>query len=1055
MSFKKWIRTCLILTLPLGLHAQSKSVTGIVYSGNDSIPLIGASIYVKGTTIGTTADMDGRFSINVNSGNDTLVFSFIGMQDQQVRVGNQNRFKILLREDAYQVDEVVVTALGISRQSKSLGYSVEKIDAEELVKGNDRSFLNSLQGKVAGVNISSSSGAPGSSSRIMIRGTSSLGRSNEPLFIIDGVPVSNSFSGSTSINGGLDFGNRANDINPDDIESMTVLKGSAGTALYGSRAANGVVIITTKKGAFNKKPVISVASSMSMEEPLRLVKYQNEFGQGVNGQFVRYENMSWGPSFDDKVRIWGNQVDSAYRVKPYAALPNNVKEFFDVGRTFNNSISVSGGGDGITYYLSYSNVMSDGIFPANADTYDRNTLALRSEQKISDKLKTSFSINMIRKENNYVATGQGEQSVYNQIMQTPRDISLLELADLDNDFNNVDNYYSLYTLNPYFILENFTNNYNEKRVFYNFNIAYNIIKGLDFQARFGDDLAFGNSLVHQPVIRPEGNNEFAALFSPGKISEGSSNSSIKNMDLMLTFKRDFGDKFNVQFIVGNNVYESRTKILSAQVSSLTVENHYHISNSNEPADVSEYSAIKRLVGLYSNLDLSYNSWLFVSFAGRNDWSSTLDKSYFYPGVNMGFVFSDAIPELKNIISFGKIRAGVAQTGNDAPIYSALNSYAPGLVSDGYGFFTFPIAGVNGYELSNLLGNSDLKPELTTEYEIGADLRFLDNRIGIDLSLYQNNIFDLIWAAPISSASGFTQKTINLGKIENKGIEVLLKLTPIKLSRFQWDMSYNFSRNIDKLAYLNKYTEKVVLTGIGVSGGQQINYIARPGKPIGIFEAREVLKDSQGRIVVDNQGIPRAAEELVEYGDGNYDYTLGINNEIRLGPLTASVTFDIRQGGIMFSRTKDISAWAGTSPETLYNNRQPFIVPNSVYEVRLDEEGNPVYAENNKPINQEHLLEFWANGGYQMDGFALIDKSFIKLREVAVSYEIPKKYIQRLPIGSITLNVAGKNLYLWTPEGQYYIDPEVSTFGTDLTSNFGEYSATPSVRSVSFGLKVIL
>ena len=1052
----KTVSVVVFLFICVSLSGQNIIVSGKVTGSNDSLPLIGANIIVKGTSTGTTADFEGNYSINVNSQLDTLVFSFVGMNPYEVAVGSNKIINVTLSDQAYQVDEVVVTALGITRQSKSLGYSVEKIDADEITKGNDRSFLNSLQGKVAGVNISSSSGAPGSSSRILIRGISSLGRSNQPLFIVDGVPVNNSFSGSESINGGTDFGNKANDINPEDIESISVLKGSAGTSLYGSRASNGVIIITTKKGKFNESASFTYSSNVTFEEPLRLVKYQNEYGQGINGDFVSYENMSWGPAFDGVVRFWGNEVDSSYRVKPYVALPNNVKEFFDIGQTYSNSVSISGGGQLAAYYISYSNVVSDGIFPTDADSYKRNTLSLRTEFKPTNKFSGSISLNYVNKKSKYVLTGQSESSVYNQVMQTPRDISLIELSNISDSYNTLDNYYSLYTVNPYFILNNNSSNYNEDRIYGNINLEYKFLENLKFQVRIGNDFSYERAKSWKTVIEPDGNNKYSAIYDPGEISKSTNYVSILNGDALLTYEKKLGSNFKLQIIAGSNVYESNTNNLYSNVSGLTIDSIYILSNTNESPYVYEYLTKKRLIGMYSNADLSYKDYLFLSLTARNDWSSTLSpgkNSFFYPGVSLGFVFTELIPTVQKILTYGKIRVGFAQTGNDAPLYRLSNTYVRGGVSDGYGAFMFPVSGINGYELDNLLGNPGLRPELRNEYEIGTDLRFLRNRIGVDFTYYNNNITNLIWDADISSTSGFTSKTTNLGKIENKGIELLLTIVPVKTRTLNWELSFNFAKNDNKLVYLNDYTEKVVITGIGVSGGQQINYVAKPGRPIGIFEARTILRDEEGRIVVDNQGVPRSTDDLVEYGDGNYDYTLGVGNVVTIGGISLSASFDIRQGGIMYSRTKDICAWAGTIPVTLYNDRQPFIVPNSVYEAGRDNQGNIIYKENTKPIDQEHLIEFWSNGGYESDGFALIDKSFIKLREVSVSYELSQKLLQKLPFKGLSINIVGKNLYLWTPDDQTYIDPEVSTFGTDLRSNFGEYSATPSTRSISCGLRV--
>jgi TonB-linked SusC/RagA family outer membrane protein len=1043
------------------LLSQTRIITGKVVSAADSLGLPGVTVVVKGTQIGAITNIDGFYSLEVPVESDSLVFSFVGMQSQTLPVFNKNMINVALSPQLYEVNEVVVTALGIRRASKALGYSATSVSSEDLTEGRDRSMLNSLQGKVAGVNVSSASGAPGASSRILLRGISSLGGSNQPLFVIDGVPVNNGYTGSTSINGGTDFGNKMNDLNPDDIENISILKGASGSALYGSRAANGVIIITTKKGENireKKKAEITVSSSVSFEEHLRTIKYQNEFGQGIYGDAVNYENMSWGPKFDSKLHYWGYEVDNTLRVKPYIGLTNNVREFFDTGENYNNSISISGGNEQTTYYLSYSNVMHDGIFPTNSDSYNRHTISARGTHITSSRLSSSYSINYIKKNNKSVPTGQGENSVYNQVMQTPRDISLLELEDIDSKWNNLDNYYSLYTVNPYFILKKNGNTNNEDRIYGSIDLDYKFADPLSLKIRLGGDVSNEQLKQWRAVIEPGGNNEFAAVFEPGRVSESSAYVMQLNSDLLLNYSKEFGD-FSIDAIIGHNLNQRTAKGISASVNDLTIPGFFQLKNSSETPFAGESFVRRRLIGVFSSLDLSYKSIVFVTMTARNDWSSTLpvkNNSFFYPGINASLIFTELVPGVKKFFPYGKIRAALTRVGNDAPAYSVHSVFVTGGHSDGYGFLRYPLPnGVNSFEVSNLIGNEDLKPELTTEFEIGTDLRFFNNRLGIDFSYYDKNTTNLIWPAPLPTSSGYSSKTINLGKMTNKGVEALLNITPVQLTSFQWDISLNFTKNKNMLVELTEELERIEITGLAVEGGQQINFIAKPGRTVGIFEGREVMHDPQGRIVVDNTGLPKAAEDLVEYGDREYDYVAGISTRLTWKGISISGTLDIRQGGIMYSRTKDISVWAGTVPITLYNMREPFIIPNSVYEIGRDINNEPIYAENTIPIDAVHLVDYWGNGGTQLDGISFIDKSYIKLREVILSYSVPEKLLSQLPIGTIQLSVIGRNLLLWTPEDQHYIDPELTTFGNDLEADFGEYGAQPTVRSVTFSLRFSL
>ncbi len=1063
MNIKHGKYIILIILALLGsipTYGQQKTISGIVSSADDNSPIPGVTVVIPGTTQGTITNLDGEYTIEVFPDTDTLEYRFVGMETQRIAIGSRNKIEVLLKSESYVVDEVVVTALGISRESKSLGYSVTAVTSEELAEGNNRSVLNALQGKVAGVNITSSSGAPGASTRILVRGVSSLTGSNQPLFVINGVPVNNSQSGSSSINGGTDFGNKANDLNPEDIESVSILKGASGTALYGSRAANGVIIITTKSGTRNKKSQVSFNSSVTFEKPLRLVQYQNDYGQGVFGNHVLYENMSWGPKFDNRFRPWGHEVDSSYRVKSYRSLPDNVKEFFETGISYSNSISIDGGTENTTYYLSYSNIEWDGIFPTNADSYTKHTITLNTSHKISKFLTSKATFAYIKKLNSFVPTGQGEQSVYNQIMQTPRDISLRELSDLDEKWNSVDNHYSLYTINPYYILENNGNKNNEDRITGSFDFDFTLHDDLNMKWRLGGDVSNEHRKGWRTRVEPEGNNEYSAVFDPGLVGESSLYQMQINSDIILNYSKEL-ENWNFNFLLGQSLNQRTSRGLSASVQYLDLSGFYNIANSTERPNASEASAIRRNVGVYGSADMIFKDFWFLSFTARNEWSSTLPKgnnSYFFPGVNTGLIFSELFPGMKNVLAFGKIRLSWARVGNDAPPYQVYSIFQRGFHSDGFGYLTYPLDGeegsVNSYDLGDLMSNENLKPEITDEYEIGVDLRFFKNRFSIDFAYYSKNTTNLIWPSPLPYSSGYRYQMQNLGKITNQGIEALVRIVPVRRKNFEWEFSVNFTKNNNKLNYLNEQLESAELNALRVDGGQQISWLAIPGMPIGVFEARAPEYTSDGKMVVNNQGLPVADDDLYRYGDSQYKYYGGITNRFVYKNITLSFGFDFRKGGLMYSRTKDITLWAGTVPATLYNDREPFIIPNSVVETGTDANGDPIYIENTKPIDLVHLSEYWGNGGSLIDGASLIDKSFIKLREVILSYSFPEKLFENNFIGSLNVSVIGRNLLLWTPKNQTFIDPELTTFGNDLQADFGEYGAQPSTRSLTFNLRVI-
>ena len=1035
--------------------AQEITVNGIVLD-NTNQPLPGVTVLEVGTLNGVITNLNGAYSIQISNSESQLEYSFVGMITQIISTEGRSEINLTLETEVYQVDEVVVTALGISKETKSLGYAVTSVDNETLTAAGDKSMLNALQGKVAGVNISSASGAPGASTRIMVRGVSSLSGSNQPLFVVDGVPINNTQTGSSSINGGTDFGNKINDINMNDVESVSFLKGASGSALYGSRAANGVIIITTKKGEKNQKAKVTYAGSVSFEEPLRLVKYQDNYGQGIFGNSVLYENMSWGPAFDNKYHPWGNTVDGSVRVKSYRSLPGNVEEFFETGKSMSHSLSISGGNEITTYFLSYSNINWDGIFPTNSDNYNKHTFALRGSQMLGKQMRVTTSINYIRKQNSSVPTGQGESSVYNQIMQTPRDISLLEQENLSNPFNTIDNHYSLYTVNPYHILNNNSNENTEDRVYGSFDFDLTLPLSLSAKWRLGADISNENLDSYRASVIPEGNNELASVFDPGSRGRSTAHRQQINSDIIITWLKQL-EHLDISLMMGQAINQRSATGFGTAVNSQQLPEFNHLSNSTVSPVSSEGSSIIRMVSVYGAADLSYKSMLFLSLSGRNEWSSTLPKqnnSFFFPGVNASFVFTELMPSTKNYFPFGKLRASWAMVGNDAPPYFIDPSYQKAGHSDGFGYFSYPTAtGVNSYQVGSFIGNPNLKPEMSTEYEIGLDLRFFNNRLGIDAAYYNKITEDLIWASPLATTSGYRYQMQNLGSMENYGFEGLLTIIPVKMPKFIWEMSVNFTKNFNKLTSLNTKLEKAELNALRVDGGQQIQWMAIPGQPVGVFEARGPKYTSDGKMIVNNQGLPIADSELQVYGNSQYDYFGGFTNTFTISSFSLHANLDIRMGGIMYSRTKDITLWAGTVQETLYNNREPFIIPNAVYEVDRDENGDPVYAENSIPVDRVKLAEYWGSGGLELDGASFIDKSFVKLREVTIGYNLPTSVLNRTPFTRLYLGISGRNLWLWTPKSQSYIDPELTTFGNDLAADFGEYGAQPSVRSVSFNLKV--
>lgn len=1046
----------LVLTGWIGVEAQTVQVRGKVTSAEDGSPLPGATVLLKGSTVGTTANMDGNYELEVSGGSGILVFSYVGMKTTEQEIAGRTTIDVALESAATGLEEVVVTALGIRKAEKNLGYAATSVSSDDITASGSRNAMNALQGKVAGINITSSSGQPGSSSRVLLRGFSSLGGNNQPLYVVDGVPINNRLIGEVDINGGMDFGNRANDINPEDIESITVLKGASGAALYGSRASNGVIIISTKRGVNQggKGAKIDVASSTTFENPLRLPEMQNDFGQGwYDGTLEANleENGSWGPRFDGKTRIWGHVVDNQQQIKPYKALKTNVKDFFETGVTLNNSISITNGNQNASYYLSYGNINADGILPGSNDSYKRNNFSIRGSSKFGKKLDVSGSFNYIRKESSVAITGQ-EQSVMDGLFQTPRDISIVDQKDYKNKFNDVDNYYTIYAQNPYYVLNEHGTRFNENRMFGNITLDYSWTNWLKTTFRLGSDVSNSTLKSWRAITLSERANY---NWERGRVRESSYYNSEINTDFMININKTFFDKLELTAVLGHNFNQRESRDQWAQVIGLDIPNFYNLSNSSSTPTVNEETTKRRLVGAYGSLDLTWGGFLNLNVLARNDWSSTLpadNRSFFYPGVSLSFTFSELLGEsMRRIISFGKIRGGIAKTGNDANVYLINSVFAQTQLTDRYRNLNFPLLNnINAFSLSNRIGNKGLQPEITTENEVGADIRFFDARFNVDVTLYDKTITNLIWNATLPTSTGFDRQTLNLGKITNKGIELMVSVVPVRTESFEWRLNWNFTKNKNKLVKLVEGLDQ-----IEVGGTSSVGFVARPGYPLALYEGSVAETTPDGRIVVNTQGLPVTSATRQVYGDSEYDYMMGAGTAISFKGLSINVLFDIRKGGLMYSRTAEMMYFTGNGPQTTYNDRQPFIIPNSV---QLDSETGQ-YVENTTPIsgfdNTFNLYYNQTYGGTEFGRLFLVDKSFIKLREVSIGYKFPKKLLQNTFLEEVDISLIGRNLLLWTPSSNTFIDPESTTFAdtNGLRAEYGEYGAIPSTRSYGFSVKV--
>ena len=1059
---KRLLSTLVAICL-IGMSAwANKTVTGKVVSASDNEPLIGATVQAIGSAQGTSTDLDGQFTVTVNDNVTQLRISCVGYKSQVVAVSSY--VTVALEDANTTLDEVVVTAMGIKREAKALGVSATPIKGDVIAQARTNDIMSSLAGKVAGVQIGETSSDPGTSKSVIIRGVSSLSGSNQPLYVVDGVPLNNTATySSDGLNSGYDFGNGASAVNPNDVESMTILKGAAATALYGSRAGAGVILITTKKGTKQNRGVgIEYNGGLQWETVMRLPQMQNNFGMGWYGDHTEIENGSWGPAFDGSEQLYGWIYNYSQNMKSYLPIKNNVKDFFATGFRYNNSISFNGATDKSTYFVSLSQINDNGIIPEDADTYTKYTVSARGSHR-EGNFTFSTSLNYAFQRNHFVTTGQKTGSMYNSIMQTPRDISIVEMKDLNNPFNTPGYYYTPYGVtNPYYIINNYQNEYEQERFYGNLQLDYNFLKYFTATYRFGLDTNTGHHNFGSPnmaaLFMDTPNYEDALKELTGEVSQSITRRREIDQNFMLTYDQQILEDWHINAQLGFNGNERSYKYLGSTVTNLTIPMWYNLSNSAEIPSTSQSEWKRRYLAVFGSAEFAWRNMLYLTLQGRNDWSSTLpvnNRSYFYPGVSLSFLFSELLkPEQRDIITFGKFRIAWGRTGNDAGVYMTNSVFAQAAAAtSGFGngsSFPFTKVGVNAYSMGNTLGSQDLSPEMTSEFEVGLNMAFLKNRISFDAAYYDRNTDKQIFSLNMDPATGYTAQNMNLGKIRNRGIEFLVSVTPVKVGDFQWDINWNYTKNWSKVIKLPEELGGIA-TIYGLSGGTSLYAIE--GEPLGVFKAYVPQMTEDGKIICNDEGQPLVNPEQQIVGSMNYKYLMGFGTTLSYKGVSLTANLDIRHGGMLYSRTKDITYFTGNAIQTAFNNRNPFIVPNSVQQIGEDENGNPIYGENTTPLDETGIYTYWDAGGSDLDRAFLVDKSYVKLRNVILSWQLPNKWFANCFITGVNVSLFGNNLMLWTPKSNTFIDPETSTFGNDLEGNYGEFSANPSSRKFGFNVQV--
>ena len=1060
------------------LMAQTKEISGTVTSADDGGAIPGVSVSVKGTTLGSITDMNGVFRMKVPQDAKVLTFSFVGMTTQDVAIGNQTKINVKMVSENISVDEVVVTALGISKQRKSLGYAVQEVSADDINKAETGNVLSAMTGRVAGVNITSSAGTAGASSFITIRGQNSITGNNQPLFVVDGLPIDNSMDysgnpddGSNNLLGGVAYSNRAIDINPDDIESVSVLKGGAATALYGMKAGNGVVLITTKKGSKEEGKVkVSLSSSISVDKVSQLPAMQSMYAQGLNGNYNSTTSYSFGPKLsamrydgatDSPYDRNGNLVlatDPSAKANLFANAYDNIGNFFQTGTTTNNTIAISGNSKVSSFYVSIGNTTTKGIIPKN--TFEKTSIKLSGDTKVGTKITVSGSANYVRSGGDRVQQGSNTSGVM---------LGLLRGAvSFDNGnghgkdgYKYEDSYmysdgsprrYSSYD-NPYWTVNK--NLFNDKvdRVIGYISATYKPTKEITVAYKLGDDFYSDKRKGHfalNSANAPEGQ----------MMVDHHYNNSI-NSDLTVNFTKELFPDFNTNITIGNNMYESYYQQLYTQGDGFVIPDFYHMSNTSSQI-VRESISRYRTAAFFADVQFSYKNMLYLGVTGRNEWSTTLpenDNSFFYPSVSLGFLFTE-LPALKNnrILSYGKLRASYAQIANAPSPYSIQNVYTSATVSDGWASgISFPYNGGAGFTVNGSLGNPTLKPERLLSREIGVELKFFDNRAGLDFTYYNNQNKDLLISVPIAGSSGFRSTYMNAASMENKGVEIMASITPVKTKDFVWDFTANFTKNKNKVLSLATGVESIDLGGFT---GILVDVVA--GEPYGSIYSTGFYKDSNGNVIINDVATTSAGKPNEGYGypikDPNMKslgsvapkWTLGLNNDFNYKGISLSFLFDIKHGGLMWNGTKGRMVGFGTAKET--ENRGESVTFSGVKGHVTN--GQIVSSGTQNDIQTTYSEYYYKNigGGASPAQEQFVEKTdWVRLREVTIAYELGKIFKTSF-LNHLSIYATGRNLWISTPYDG--IDPETNLSGASNDQGF-DYFNMPNTKSYVFGIKLDL
>ncbi len=1103
MKNKHLIKLCyslvLLCCISLSAFTQTVQINGIVYESDGNTPALGATIVEKGTTNGTVTNVNGEYSININDPNATLIIQYLGFKSQEINVEGRTIVNVQLEEDAVQLDAVVVTAMGISRKEKSLGYSVSKVDNKELTKSSSGNWMNGLSGKVAGLTFDQAGTGPGGSMRVTIRGDQSLNyANNEVLFVVDGMPIT---SGTTSTAGGssyanadapVDFGNNASDINPEDIETISVLKGPSATALYGSRAANGAIVITTKSGRSNKGIGVFINSTTTFEQAGYFPDFQTEYGNGKDrglnefslwelseemapdgiAQAQHYSRYTFGEKFDEnKLRYLyasKNWETGEFTKLPWVYQDNWYTGLFETGVTFNNTITIDGSnGRGTRSRVSFTDVQNNWILPNTG--FKKQNISIAFNSKVNERIKLSAKVNYYKKDSDNMPVGGYDETnpMYNLVWGfNVNSIDEWKKEYFEGRFNYANwvaqgengmglVFPSSNSYNPYRTLYEQANTLDKDRVFGNVKLSIDILKGLSLDIRSGLDLAGEFRTQRKP------------FYTPGAIDGYYREQTIKryelNNDFMLRYMNNnlANGHINISGILGGNNMARHYHHTKITLDHLGEEGVYHTENLPEGVNPNpfNYRSYKVVNSLFGMATLSFDDTYFLDITGRNDWSSTLAKknwSYFYPSVSASILLNQALNlnEKAPWLDFLKMRLSWANVGNDTKPYS-LDQY----------YYNTAISG--GYMIPNTIPDPLIKPENVESWELGLDSRFFKNRVSFDVTLYQSSTTNQIVSVELDQIVGATKMKINAGEIENKGIELATRFVPVRRNNFEWSFTFTWAKNKNKLVSLQDDWDPTVpwQTNMGTTIGKRVYIYSFVGEEMHVIYGRGFQRAPEGAFYLDEEGnqVDCSGMHLVN-SDGypliddeptrriakvNPDWRAGMTQFIRYKNLSLSATFSAQMGGAAFSVTNFALSYQGKLKNSL-EGRYDGLVHEGVNAI-TNSDGTVTYTKNNtvtSNIKTYYNAYIWNRNNTEMNTFST---SFLKLKELRLDYSLPAQTLQKLKVfQSLSVGVYATNVFCLTEFPQY--DPETGMLdGTNIHRGI-ETMSFPMTRSYGLNTK---